>query len=87
MPKPNLRHLTYNNMGKMKHNGVGHRTGECITVHVVNMLDADAHYKTINGKVHVKDLNIKNGKIVVEKNHIPLTEHNNKHYPQIRSPL
>lgn len=84
---PKFHTLTYNNMGKMKNNGVGYKTGENIVVHIASMLDSDSEYKYKNGKWYVRDLNIVNGKITKEKKFITLEEHHKKHYPKQNNPF
>ena len=93
-----LENIGYHKVKRLQHKGkIGMNNGENIVVHVCNILDDNAHYKTINGKLHVMDLNVrkkvvigKNGKPIAierEKKYIPISEHNRRHYPQIRNPL
>jgi hypothetical protein len=80
---------SFNQMHKLEHRGqVGHRSGQNITVHVVSMLDDSSRYKVVNGKWFVRDIDKHhNGRYKVEKNYIPLEEHNRRSYPQIKNPF
>jgi hypothetical protein len=75
-------------MHRLEHKGdIGHKTGDNITVHVLSMIDDSSKYKTIDGVLHVKDVNLVNGKYQKEERYITMQEHNSRHYPKIKNPL
>lgn len=80
--------LEYDNMHKIDHHGqLGFKTNQNIVCHVVTMLDDNAKYRIINGKVHVKDIySHKNGKYKKRQDFIPLEEHNRQHFPKLKNP-
>ncbi len=84
---PKFSNLSYKDMHKMNHNGVGHRTGQNIVTHVLSMLDDTSHYKEINGKLHVRDIHEhRNGRYKVRKTYIPVSEHIRMTFPRLRNP-
>jgi len=65
----------------------GDHKPENIINYVLTSLDDSARYKTINGKLHTKDVNFYKGKFNKEDEWISIEEHNRRHYPQIQNPL
>lgn len=81
---PKFKNLNYSHMGKMKHRHLGHKTGECISVHVVNMLDSNSEYKHHNGKLKIKSVKYKgNGKYKVVVEDHRKTRHNRLRNPSV----
>lgn len=77
----------YGSMHEMNHNGVGHKTGENIVVHVCNMLEPNNHHKHINGELHVRKLHLKNGRIKKDNGYTSVEEYNNIYAPKLKNPL
>ena len=72
---------------KVRNVAEGDKKPQNIINYVLSSVDDSARYKTINGKLHTKDINFHKGKFNKEEEWISIEEHNSRHYPAIQNPL